>query len=63
MRLGLGVGLNAAGASRTFDIAPYYALGIQLDLDAAAAYVTKDGSNRVSAWADRRSLGYGPVHR
>lgn len=62
MNLGIGIGLRSGGAARvTFDASPYYSAGIQLDLDAAAAYVTKDGSNRVSAWADRRGLGYGPV--
>lgn len=62
MNLGIGLGLRSGGAARvTFDASPYYSAGIQLDLDAAAAYVTKDGSNRVSAWADRRALGYGPT--
>lgn len=62
MNIGLGLGIGRGGSARpVFDASPYYSAGIQLDLDAASAYVTKDGSDRVSAWADRRSLGYGPV--
>lgn len=47
--------------SVAFDMSSYYALGVTIDLDAASTYITKDGSNRVSAWADRSGNGYSPV--
>ena len=52
---------TAFSGSVAFDVTPYYAAGIKLDLDAATANITQDGSNRVSQWSDKSGNAYHAV--
>lgn len=44
------------GGTVPFSIVPYYSQGVDLDLNAELG-ITKDGSNRISSWADQSGAG------